>query len=300
MDDKGIVCKDGVWHEFIVPAQRMDDKGIVCEDGEWQLMKGSNGGKDYFERFPPKKDNPKIKAEKNNKRAKYRIKSYHKRKNDPEVKRKRAERANDPEVKRKQAERAQQCKQIRLDAQVFDFVDDRNEDELTRKAQGMADELSGKMHPNINEDDLWYIGGACTRRMLVDVIEGVVTPRGAISTSEIVQWFYRDNTMVRKKDGSKLTAYEIIDLIESGELLFFVVDADANPKVCDSAEGLAQAATIKHFPDESVIRRVAAGTVARGSFVERDGYGLYGWVLKGAKNNTRFVVGTYRLCGMSV
>ena len=87
----------------------------------------------------------KIKA----KHAKCSIKSYHKRKNDPEV-------------KRKQAERAQQCKQIRLDAQVYDFVNDRNEDELTRKAQGMADELSGKMHPNINDDDLWYIGGACT------------------------------------------------------------------------------------------------------------------------------------------
>ena len=101
--------------------------------------------------------------------------------------------------------------------------------------------------------------------------------------------------MVRKKDGSKLTAYEIIDLINSGELLIFAVDADANPKVCDSAEGLAQAATIKRFPDESVIRTIAAGTVARGSYVERDGYGLYGWVLKGAKNNTRFVVGTYSL-----
>ena len=79
-----------------------------------------------------------------------------------------------------------------------------------------------------------------------------------------------------------------------------VVDTDANPKVCDSAEELAQVATIKHFPDESVIRCVAAGTVARGSFVERDGYGLYGWVLKGAKNNTWFVVGTYSLRGMSV
>ena len=217
--------------------------------------------------MPPKKDNPKIKA----KHAKCSIKSYHKRKNDPEV-------------KRKQAERAQQCKQIRLDAQVYDFVNDRNEDELTRKAQGMADELSGKMHPNINDD----------------VVEGVVTPRGAISGSEIVQWFFRDNTMVRKKDGSKLKRDDIFDLINSGELLICVVDTDANPKVCDSAEELAQVATIKHFPDESVIRCVAAGTVARGSFVERDGYGLYGWVLKGAKNNTWFVVGTYSLRGMSV
>ena len=191
-------------------------------------------------------------------------------------------------MKRKQAERkaerAQQCKQIRLDAQVYDFVNDRNEDELTRKAQGMADELSGKMHPNINDD----------------VVEGVVTPRGAISGSEIVQWFFRDNTMVHKKDGSKLKRDDIFDLINSGELLICVVDTDANPKVCDSAEELAQVATIKHFPDESVIRCVAAGTVARGSFVERDGYGLYGWVLKGAKNNTWFVVGTYSLRGMSV
>ena len=36
-------------------------------NGEWHLMKGGNGGpsggKDYFERFPPKKDDPKIKAE---------------------------------------------------------------------------------------------------------------------------------------------------------------------------------------------------------------------------------------------
>ena len=266
--------------------------------------------KDYFERFPPKKNDLKLKAEKN----KCRREMYHQKyKNDPVVKRKRAERAQDPEVKRKraeryqvpevkrkQAERYQKCKQLRLDAQVFNFDEDRNEDELTRKAQGMADELSGKMHPNINDDDLWYIGGACTRRMLVDVVEGVVTPRGAISDSEIVQWFFRDNTMVRKKDGSKLKRDDIFDLINSGELLICVVDADANPKVCDSAEGLAQVATIKRFPDESVIRTIAAGTVARGSYVERDGYGLYGWVLKGAKNNTRFVVGTYSLRGMSV
>jgi len=34
--------------------------------------------------------------------------------------------------------------------------------------------------------------------------------------------------------------------------------------------------------------------------VESDGYGLYGWVLKGGKNNTRFVVGTYSLRGMSL
>ena len=44
---------------------------------------------------------------------------------------------------------------------------------------------------------------------------------------------------------------------------------------------------MKLFSDKSVIWCVAAGTVVRGSFVERDGYGLYGWVLKGAKNNTR-------------
>jgi len=58
--------------------------------------------------------------------------------------------------------------------------------------------------------------------------------------------------MVRKKDGSKLIRDDISSLINTGELLIFVVDADANPKVCDSAEGLAQVATIKRFPGESV------------------------------------------------
>ena len=233
MDDKGIVCEDGVWREFVVPAQRMDDKGKVCEDGEWHLMKGSNGGpnggKDYFERFPPKKDDPKIKAE----RAAVRKEKY----DDPKIKAERAavrrekydpavrkerynnekdeankrdrenyqKRKNDPEVKRKQAE----CKQIRLDARIFNFAEDRNEDELTRKAQGMADELSGKMHPNIIDDDLWYIGGACARRMLVDVAEGVVTPRGAIS-SVTIQWFVR-----RMAANSPRTRSSISSTVES-------------------------------------------------------------------------------------
>ena len=52
------------------------------------------------------------------------------------------------EVNKLARENYQKCKQIRLEAQVYDFVEDRNEDELTRKALGMANKLSGKMHPH--------------------------------------------------------------------------------------------------------------------------------------------------------
>ena len=132
---------------------------------------------------------------------------------------------------------AQARKQILNDSRIYNFVDARSDDELNQKAQCMADELFDKMDPYINDEegDLWYEGGACARRMTVDVKDGRVTPRGAFSNSEIVNWFSRDGTTVRKKDGSKLTTKDILALIKSGELLIFVVDTDANPQVCDAA-----------------------------------------------------------------
>jgi predicted nucleic acid binding AN1-type Zn finger protein len=49
--------------EFVLPLQCKDDKGKVCENGPWRLVKGQNGGKDGWQRFPLEKDDPKIKAE---------------------------------------------------------------------------------------------------------------------------------------------------------------------------------------------------------------------------------------------
>jgi len=101
-------------------------------------------------------------------------------------------------------------RQILNDSRIYNFVDARSDDELNQKAQCMADELFDKMDPYINDEegDLWYKGGACARRMTVDVtIDGRVTPRGALSRSEIVNWFFRDNTTIRK------TSLSVIDTV---------------------------------------------------------------------------------------
>ena len=187
-------------------------------------------------------------------------------------------------------------------ARVFDWTDDRLQSEQNNAAKAMSDGLVHLMFPHIIEEDgdVWYIGIAAQRRMHVENLHsGVVMPKD-LSRNEIISAFFRNNASIRNLDGSKLKTKQIQLLIQNGTIEILVGDIiDQSPTVCDAAEEYAQLTIIDTHRASTTIRLIAAGSVAKGSFVEKDGYGIFGWIFHGVRTiGSKYVVAESKQCQM--
>ena len=146
------------------------------------------------------------------------------------------------------------------------------------------------MAPRMGPDDAAYQGIAAYSRCFYE--DGSELP---VSQTEVLQALFRTNTVVRNRNGKKLSANEVTQAVADGELeIFFARDdegslaSDPNPVVVDRSELLAQMAL---DGPASTIRSVAAGTCARGDGkVDRNGYLLFGWIFYGARTSKKLCV----------
>ena len=143
----------------------------------------------------------------------------------------------------------------------------------------MVNDVIIQLKEKLIVEDLYYIGGACDRRINDD--EG--NPISNLWGNDTVRALLENNTVIRKRNGDKFGAQDIRQLINDGRLTFAYSRVDKSPHdVCDRADTLAQSAMHATHLSSSMVRHLASGTVSKGDFVEECGYPIFGWILHGA------------------
>jgi hypothetical protein len=174
-------------------------------------------------------------------------------------------------------------KQQQLLARVFDWKDERLLSEQQAAANTMVADLVSPLRRLLNEDagDRHYVGGACSRRAVVEADDGRMPL--CLSKNEMVRALLAQDAVIRiRSTGAKVGCKQLRRWIKAGRLIFFRSCVDASPHVCDLAESLAQTAMHTTHPLSSTVRMHAAGTVAARGYVEAEGYRIFAWVVRGA------------------